>query len=167
MVSENWTRENIAWAAGLFEGEGSISIKPQTAQLHLAMTDEDVVRKFHAIVGMGNVYGPGIDKRKPHYKPSWRWAVGGSKKSQALLAAFWPFLGARRQAKARDAISSCARRTPYGESKVRCANGHEFTQENTYRSSQGKRACVTCRALASSLGKIRKKVRTGHVDYQL
>lgn len=58
----------IEWAAGLFEGEGCISLwrskqKNGAGQkeylglrLQLAMTDEDVVREFHRIAEIGTVY---------------------------------------------------------------------------------------------------------------
>jgi hypothetical protein len=46
--------EEIAWAAGLFEGEGSITRfgRPGKFDLRVSlnMTDEDVVRRFDAIV---------------------------------------------------------------------------------------------------------------------
>jgi hypothetical protein len=54
--------EEIAWAAGLFEGEGCISHMQRGSgldlQIALAMTDEEVVRRFDAVVDRGRVYGP-------------------------------------------------------------------------------------------------------------
>ena len=54
--------EDIAWATGLFEGEGCITASGGTAaartpELHLDMTDEDVVRRLAIVLG-GNVTGP-------------------------------------------------------------------------------------------------------------
>jgi hypothetical protein len=51
----------IAWAAGLFEGEGTIviagnnGIKGCRIQLAVEMVDEDVVRKFARIAGFGSI----------------------------------------------------------------------------------------------------------------
>jgi hypothetical protein len=64
--------EEIAWAAGLFEGEGCISyIRPwgrePDIQAALAMTDEDVVRRFDEIVDRGRVYGP---YHPPFHRPA-------------------------------------------------------------------------------------------------
>ncbi len=49
----------IAWAAGLFEGEGSISTPLVDRQrLQLKMNAEASVRRFADALGVGTVYGP-------------------------------------------------------------------------------------------------------------
>lgn len=97
------TRENLAWAAGLFEGEGSFSYQRRgqymTIQVELGMTDEDRVRRFHAVVGIGNVTGP-HNNTKPHHKPIYRWKTGSFAGVQAIMAFMWPWLGPRRRNKA-------------------------------------------------------------------
>ena len=105
-ITANWTRENLAWAAGLFEGEGSIY--PPLNRLTLSSTDKDIVEKFAALVGCGI-----IDELKPHpgklgKKTQWRWYCGRQEYSQALLAAFWPWLGSRRKAKAEEFLKRMA-----------------------------------------------------------
>ena len=98
--------EEIAWAAGLFEGEGAIShIERRRGtlelQVALVMTDEDVVRRFDEIVDRGKVYGPYLppshgDRRKPF----WRWAAVGDPGHDVLdLLGAW--LSPRRVAQAR------------------------------------------------------------------
>jgi hypothetical protein len=98
--------EEIAWAAGLFEGEGSITHigrRGQSFELQVAvnMTDEDVVRRFDEIVDRGKVYGPYLplshgDRRKPF----WHWVAIGDAGHDALdLIGAW--LGTRRVAQAR------------------------------------------------------------------
>lgn len=98
-----WTREEMAWVAGLFEGEGSISTAGKsTFVLRLAMTDEDVIRRLHRITGVGNVYD------KPAqivgHKHQWIWIVSKQEHLQAMLAAMWPWLCSRRRAKAVEAL---------------------------------------------------------------
>lgn len=54
--------EEIAWAAGLFEGEGCITVSNGRPVMRLNSTDADTPRRFCEIVGAGKVYGPyGID----------------------------------------------------------------------------------------------------------
>lgn len=63
-ISRNWTRENLAWVSGIFEGEGHFGInyrrngKPSNFCAKITMTDEDVLQTFNEIVGMGSLTGP-------------------------------------------------------------------------------------------------------------
>jgi hypothetical protein len=87
----------IAWAAGLYEGEGTMFLSngghyPICA---VAMTDKDVLDKFRAIVGMGNVCGP--YKYVDNHTPIYRWKVGGWLRCQRITDLFWDHLGERRQ----------------------------------------------------------------------
>lgn len=110
-------REDLAWAGGLFEGEGSIvwttvrNRNPKLprwtrCQLSLHMCDEDVVRKFASIIGIGGVTGPYTytDDVVKERKPSWYWAVGAFEKTQAVLAMLWPWLCSRRRGKAKEVL---------------------------------------------------------------
>jgi hypothetical protein len=94
-----------AWAAGLFEGEGCFSMQRRYGRgagstrhvilsATLSTTDEDVIRRFAAAVGMGNVSGP----REPNrgQKLVWYWSVTGQK-IERLYALLEPGLGERRR----------------------------------------------------------------------
>lgn len=62
----------MAWAAGLFEGEGSIGAK----RLQLKMISEESVRRFGAVIGVGKVYGPyGPYPSQLGKKPYWMWVA--------------------------------------------------------------------------------------------
>jgi hypothetical protein len=98
----------FAWAAGLFDGEGCITRsstgRPRWA-LALTMTDEDVVRKFHRVVGCGRVnfrHTP-ADKARGS-RPSWSWRTSAKADVQRVLQALLPYLGERRFARAREAL---------------------------------------------------------------
>lgn len=93
------------WAAGLFEGEGSISPlrrgEHTYPNLQLAMTDEDVVARFVAAVGVGRMrgpYGPYESKDGSVRKPAWQWSASGVN-ARAIMAWMLPLLGARRRAR--------------------------------------------------------------------
>jgi hypothetical protein len=105
-----------AWAAGLFEGEGSIQVPGKRSNrpgnrlpwLSMGTTDKDVLDRFTAVVG-GKVRGPyrGQGKNTPeHYKPIWHWQLTGIERVQATLREFWPYLGERRRARAGEAIAA-------------------------------------------------------------
>ena len=103
-TERTWQPALVAWAAGLFEGEGCFSITRDRNQLTavITMTDLDVLRTFHEVVGIGYIYSitspsarltPNGNLRKP----MWRWGVGGNEGVQAVLAMFWPWLHQRRR----------------------------------------------------------------------
>lgn len=96
-----------AWAAGLFEGEGTIAQEyPGHLRLMLKMTDEDVIRRLAEAVG-GRVYGPYVPRpQRDGYirKPCWVWTSSSVLHAKQLLAAWWPWLGWRRRARARQVL---------------------------------------------------------------
>src|SRR6266478_6444851 len=93
------TAADIAWAAGLFEGEGCIH-SPQkrgnkSLQLSLRCTDRDVVEKFYKVLGIGHFHGP-YEQMQPTEKPIWAWGCGGFHNVQGVIALFWAHLCERR-----------------------------------------------------------------------
>lgn len=143
----DWDRVSIAWAAALFEGEGCIRATNATAlpgrkyqHLSLAMTDLDVVDRFHEIVGPGRRSVIHQERRKPMY----RWECGKFEDVQAIIAAFWPFLGLRRRAKAMEVLgqrkAQPARRIATQE---HCAQGHPWT-DDTFKIRGGFPSCRIC-----------------------
>jgi hypothetical protein len=98
-MSERTRAESIAWAAGLFEGEGCITMSDGYVVLQLEMTDEDIMRRFDEIVGYGRVYGPySYSNRR---KPYWMWVARGDA-AFGILELLAPWLGERRRACAYD-----------------------------------------------------------------
>lgn len=99
------TSEDIAWAAGLFEGEGSASShligNYRSPCISLAMTDEDVVRKFYEIIKVGT-----ITNQKGTNKQLWKWSV--SKKSDCFrIEILLPYLSERRKLAIKNTLNDC------------------------------------------------------------
>ena len=95
----------IAWAAGLFEGEGCITFrdkKHNQPYLKINMTDFDVIRKFYEMVGIGRL--DKIDKKNPKWKEQLQWRTGGRENVRNLLVLFLPHFGNRRAHKALDVL---------------------------------------------------------------
>ena len=96
-------REELAWAAGLFDGEGCFhfllqrrkdtSLQPLT-QTRMTQVDREVLDRFQAAVGLGTVYGP-YPKNSP-----WQYAAYGFEKTQAIVAKLWSWLGSQKRAQA-------------------------------------------------------------------
>jgi hypothetical protein len=96
------TKIELAWAAGLFEGEGSVSLMLKASgrpsiQLCLTTTDRDVIDRFALIVGAGKIYGPYI--RPGNRKPQYSWRAHGWKLLRRLNEQWRGMLGGRRRAK--------------------------------------------------------------------
>lgn len=102
-------REDLAWAGGLFEGEGCIAQARRGGRcyphIQLRMTDLDVVRRFADVVKVGRVSAQPEKKAEAHHKPSWVWQADGIEAAQAVVAMLWPWLGARRRAVAASVLS--------------------------------------------------------------
>lgn len=86
------TELDLAWAAGLFEGEGCISIgvrnSDETYRLIciIGSTDRETIEFFHR--RWGGYFQRGFGKQ-PNHKPSWTWTLIGPK-AAAFLAAIQP-----------------------------------------------------------------------------
>ena len=80
----------VAYAAGLYEGEGNIHARSSTGAISLLirMTDREPLDKVQEAVGIGQVKGPykssGPIKDKD-YKPLYQWSLYGMEKSQAFV----------------------------------------------------------------------------------
>ncbi len=115
---EVFLREDIAYAAGLFEGEGWIGAtrtyrnrrgelkpRPNPGQyMCVAMTDSEPLEKMREIFG-GTIYGPypppsGREGNKPRFK----WHLAGFERTQAAAAAMWEWLSPRRKEQVRHAL---------------------------------------------------------------
>lgn len=102
------TEADISWAAGLYEGEGSIvtgTARFRSLRLTMGSVDPDVLEKLMSVIG-GVLNGPYRQaSMKAHHKSMWRWQLSGAVKTQAVLRLFWPYLGERRKQQAANALA--------------------------------------------------------------
>jgi hypothetical protein len=94
----------IAWAAGLFEGEGSIQILGDSVRLYVAMTDEDTIKRLREVLGVGGVCLRYCGRPKPLYT----WHLNKRADVESVLNLFLPWLGVRRSLRARQALEVIA-----------------------------------------------------------
>ena len=90
---------DLAWAAGLFEGEGCVRLDDGRTRLELETTDQDVALDFASIMRSGTVRQRNKNWRHPHHKTSWRWQAGAIEDVTRICGWLYPFLGERRRAK--------------------------------------------------------------------
>ena len=99
-------REELAWAAGFYDGEGtcyarSTRRRPQV-QLLLSLSQvnvERLVRFRDALGGKGRIYGPIKLKRPspPQWQPVHHWYVSSFEDVQASVALLWTWLSRESQ----------------------------------------------------------------------
>jgi hypothetical protein len=108
-------KTDIAWAAGLFEGEGSITARSYETKkygltyqiaMELVSSDLDVIEKFLRIVNCGAVhpYNKGIKGTLPHHKQCYCWGLTNRSEIRRILDSFMPYLGMRRMMKAKEVL---------------------------------------------------------------
>lgn len=139
--------EDIAWAAGLFEGEGSIVLRPAGGKRHgiqrrlrLLMTDADVVYRLCEVLEAGKVYGP-LKPESPRHKPGFVWVCSRWLDIERILRAFLPYLKARRRGMA-ERMLLCA---PKSRKKTHCVRGHPLTGPGSdVYEYDGWRQCRVC-----------------------
>lgn len=104
-----WTEPEIAWVAGLLEGEGSFMTHTKNTpdgytypafRVSCNMTDEDVLVRLSTITGMGHLVGPTIPQN-PLHSPFWRWGLYKKADILRLCLAILPYMGKRRSEKIR------------------------------------------------------------------
>jgi hypothetical protein len=151
---------DVAWAAGLFEGEGcwGVYTRQNSAKLqiraYLAMTDGDVVDRFAAVVGFGHVrtHHSALAQAKGE-KRMHVWGVYEAEKVRELIALFMPYLGERRRAKALEVLDLGRDIRSHNSQTTHCPKGHALDGDNLqlepFKHPNGKeyvaRRCKKCR----------------------
>lgn len=94
------TESELAWIAGLFEGEGCFNFvkKSKKKRLAIRMTDFDILKRLHYLTPGSCLTGPYSDKRGRR-KPIWTWQLNRAKELYDLVLALRPWMGERRGAK--------------------------------------------------------------------
>jgi hypothetical protein len=113
-----YAREALAWAAGFYEGEGTVNAcysrytsdlgerrqrKTPQFQLRINQVGAEPLIKFMEAVGTGKVYGP---YARTGVKDQYQYDVHSFEKVQAIIAMLWPWLSDRRREQARAVLTS-------------------------------------------------------------
>lgn len=108
-------REMLAWAAGFFDGEGSMGFYDSfsnyrgrrygTKKLILQVTQKepDILYRLATVLDCGVVRGPYLKSRK---YPIYRYTVQDFEHIQATVALLWAWLGSSKQKQCAHALNS-------------------------------------------------------------
>jgi hypothetical protein len=128
-----------AWAAGLYEGEGSCGMGSRGyPRLLLGMTDRDVVERFREVLGFGSIHTP---KPQAGRKQMHRFECGGWKNVAQAREWFGPYLFPRRLAQLDELLAKKPAPKP---SSPPCAEPSQAGYRRHWR--KGEPACEPCRA---------------------
>jgi DNA-binding CsgD family transcriptional regulator len=92
---------DIAWLAGLVEGEGNISINGRSFTIRVKMGDHDIVERAAALLG-GRLYP--IRAPRAGRKAMWLTQIKGATAAGWAMT-LYPWLGLRRRQQVRDALA--------------------------------------------------------------
>ena len=138
------TEEWRSWAAGLYDGEGSLCLLahrthegyriPEMSVTQLAERGTpEVLTRFMAIVGRGRVYGPYVQEGA--HAAVYRWKTGARRDIEEVFTMLEPRLGpVKRQQAANVFAVICAQRPlprgrpEWGSHKTHCIRGHEYSK---------------------------------------
>lgn len=115
MPDDGFSDVDIAWIAGLLEGEGCFSIctrktskhDHKSLAIHCEMTDEDTIEKLHRVTKCGtinvrkNTSGRRDDRNR---KQTWIWSVQNHAGIYKVCCAIYPHMSKRRQEKIKELI---------------------------------------------------------------
>ncbi len=92
-------REELAWAAGFFDGEGSTTVQRRDKErksdrpvmsIQQTGTGEELFR-FLKAVDDGKIYGP-YKRKNPKHKPFYQYMLIGFNRVLPVIEKLWPFL---------------------------------------------------------------------------
>lgn len=139
------SREELAWAAGFFDGEGcTYAMKRSDAYTRVALdvgqVNKDTLERFRAAVGgLGSVVGPYSHRARPQSKPIYQYRASSFEDVQAVLAMLWAWLGPHKR---EQALTAMAKATPYRS--VACKRGHVFARDGVMMLKDGRKQCLPC-----------------------
>ena len=130
-----------AWAAGLFDGEGSAYLLNHRSHAgysigEIALTQEgpgrpEALARLQAVANVGHINGPYAQDGAT--LDVYRYKVSAQGDLSKLFDSIWPWLGEVKRRQATKVLSTLAAQTPllrgrpdWGNRKTHCVKGHEY-----------------------------------------
>lgn len=106
------TTHELAWAAGFFDGEGTVILRRRRNWMELGLSvsqsgDPETLQRFQAAIGgLGKIGGP-WNPKWPGSAPAYRLDLRGYQQVQAAVAMLWRFLSGPKKAQAERVMLAC------------------------------------------------------------
>jgi hypothetical protein len=151
-------REELAWAAGFFDGEGTTHCRAYPTgrievRITVAQTDMRPLTRLRDAVGFGNINGPYM-RKSPNHQPIFVYAISTHEKVQAFIAMVWKWLSDVKREQATRALLAAAayeRQHQTWKGLQICKRGHPMDGPGadlyyyTRKDGLTVRQCRTCR----------------------
>jgi hypothetical protein len=144
--------KDIAWLAGMLEGEGWFGTYGNGAvpSIHVGMVDEDIIRRLAETFGR-NCSAHKRSAKNIKHKDAWYTYVHGAD-AAAIMMTIYPFMGERRRSKIHDILTkwlAYPTTNRLGMRRSICVNGHPLTEGNYYirkktNSKNPYKVCLVC-----------------------
>lgn len=134
--------DSFAWAAGLFDAEGSTSLSDRSSHAGYKAIEAGVTQgsgagipqelaRFQQVVGVGRIYGP--YEQDGANEPIYRWRAYTAVDVRNVLHVLQPWLGDVKRKQAHSALATIDSqptlvrgRVEWGSHKTHCIHGHEY-----------------------------------------
>lgn len=112
-------REDLAWAAGFFDGEGCFFCAGRYAGVSIGQVGREPLDRFRAAVGSGNVNGPYVKRSpiRPSKQDQYVYNAYGLRTVPHVARLLWPNLGSLKRAQAANVFRRAI--LPQGETPER------------------------------------------------
>ena len=150
------TIRGIAWAAGLYEGEGSIGMARahRYSRLALGMTDQEPVEWFREILGFGSIR----PQPRENYKTMYRFEGGGWVHTAQTYIWFEPYLSPRRLAQ----FNAVLEQKPVRPTSPDCGRASDAGYHKHLQN--GEPSCEQCRLAHTTAERKRRGYQPRYAD---
>lgn len=152
-------RENLAWCAGFWDGEGSCHGYKREGGYgrivaSISQVDREVLDKWVETIGFGSIRGP-YKAKTENSRPYFVWSVEGYEKIQATMSLLWPWLGSVKRQQFIDQLEKykLAMREKAITPRNYCSKGHELNEANRTSAPRGSvNGCRICYSESARIG---------------
>jgi len=131
----NISVRDIAWLAGLLEGEGCFYLA-KTPSITISMTDKDVIEKVASLFNREIYLRNHLAKKK-----SYEVGIYGSD-AVAWMFTIYSFMKERRKERIRNIVKKWMTQNSHSKTHFSC--GHPKSHDNMYLLKNRGSACITC-----------------------
>lgn len=100
-------REELAWSAGFYDGEGNSGLTTQGyPRISIGQIERTTLDRFRTATNVGTIYGPYARSRE-EWNDIYMYIAKGFQEVQAVAVMLWPFLSEPKRAQLMETLTTC------------------------------------------------------------